>query len=61
HIEGRSKKFLISLDSRVEAIDGSVNLKVKKAKFKVQLIQMPGQHYFKTLRQKLNWGLDIRN
>jgi len=61
HIEGRSKKFLISLDSRVESIDGSVNLKVKKAKFKVQLIQMPGQHYFKTLRQKLHWGLDIRN
>jgi NAD+ kinase len=61
HIEGRSKKFLISLDSRVEAIDGSVNLRVKKGKFKVHLIQMPGQHYFKTLRQKLNWGLDIRN
>ncbi|MGE0588997.1 MAG: NAD kinase [Cyclobacteriaceae bacterium] len=61
HIEGRSKKFLISLDSRVESIDGSVNLKVKKAKFKVHLIQLPGQHYFKTLRQKLNWGLDIRN
>lgn len=61
HIEGRAKKFLISLDSRVEAIDGSVNLKVKKAKFRVHLIQMPGQHYFKTLRQKLNWGLDIRN
>ena len=61
HIEGRSKKFLISLDSRVEAIDGSVNLKIKKAPFKVHLIQMPEQHYFKTLRQKLNWGLDIRN
>lgn len=61
HIEGRSKKFLISLDSRVESIDGSVNLRVKKAKFKVHLIQLPGQHYFKTLRQKLNWGLDIRN
>jgi NAD+ kinase len=61
HIEGRSKKFLISLDSRVASIDGSVNLKVKKGKFKVHLIQIPGQHYFKTLRQKLNWGLDIRN
>lgn len=61
HIEGRSKKFLISLDSRVESIDGTTNLRVKKAKFKVHLIQLPGQHYFKTLRQKLNWGLDIRN
>jgi NAD+ kinase len=61
HIEGRSKNFLVSLDSRVESIDWSVNLKVRKSKFKVHLVQMPGQHYFKTLRQKLNWGLDIRN
>ena len=34
---------------------------MEKADFKVNLIQLPGQHYFKTLRQKLNWGLDIRN
>ena len=60
-IEGRSKKFLVSLDSRFETVDESVKLKVLKEKFKAQLIQLPGQHYFKTLRQKLNWGLDIRN
>jgi len=60
-IEGRSKKFLVSLDSRFETVDESVKLKILKERFKVQLIQLPGQHYFKTLRQKLNWGLDIRN
>lgn len=60
-IEGRSKKFLVSLDSRIATIDSSVVLTVKKADFKVVLIQLEGQHYFKTLRQKLNWGLDIRN
>jgi NAD+ kinase len=60
-IEGRSKRFLVSLDSRVATVDNNVELKVKKADFKVNLIQLPGQHYFKTLRQKLNWGLDIRN
>ncbi len=60
-IEGRSKKFLISLDSRIEAIDESVKLSVRKEKFKVNLVQLKGYHYFKTLRQKLNWGLDIRN
>ncbi|HMP99480.1 MAG TPA: NAD kinase [Cyclobacteriaceae bacterium] len=60
-IEGRSKKFLISLDSRIESIDDSVTLTVKKEKFKINLIQLKGYHYFKTLRQKLNWGLDIRN
>jgi NAD+ kinase len=60
-IEGRSKKFLVSLDSRFEVVDESVKLKIKKEKFKAHLIQLPGQHYFKTLRQKLNWGLDLRN
>ncbi len=60
-IEGRSKKFLVSLDSRFETVDESVKLKVLKERFKAHLIQLPGQHYFKTLRQKLAWGLDIRN
>jgi NAD+ kinase len=60
-IEGRSKKYLVSLDSRFETIDDSVRLVVKKEKFTVKLVILPGHHYFKTLRQKLNWGLDIRN
>ena len=60
-IEGRSKKFLVSLDSRFETVDETVKLKIKKEGFKAHLVQLPGQHYFKTLRQKLNWGLDIRN
>jgi len=60
-VEGRSKKFLISLDSRIAIVDPSVKLKVIRESFNVNLILMEGQHYFKTLRQKLNWGLDIRN
>ncbi|HQQ82490.1 MAG: NAD kinase [Cyclobacteriaceae bacterium] len=60
-IEGRSKKFLVSLDSRFETVDETVKLKLKKERFKAHLVQLPGQHYFKTLRQKLNWGLDLRN
>ena len=60
-IEGRSKRFLVSLDSRISSVDNSVKLIVKRADFSVSLIQLPDKHYFKTLRQKLNWGLDIRN
>ena len=60
-VEGRSRKFLVSLDSRISTIDNSVKLKVVKADFKVNLIQVEGHHYFKTLRQKLHWGLDVRN
>ena len=60
-VEGRSRRFLVSLDSRVSSVDSSIRLKVKKADFKVHLVQLESNHYFKTLRQKLNWGLDIRN
>ena len=60
-VEGRSKKFLVSLDSRIASVDATIELKVTKGDFKVNLIQLEGQHYFKTLRQKLNWGLDARN
>lgn len=60
-IEGRSKQFLLSLDSRYETVDASYQLRVKKEKFTIKLVLLPGYHYFKTLRQKLNWGLDVRN
>jgi NAD+ kinase len=60
-VEGRSKKFIVSLDSRMETVDETAKLMVKKANIKVNLVQLRGQHYFKTLRQKLNWGLDARN
>ncbi|MBL6449727.1 NAD kinase [Fulvivirga sp. 29W222] len=60
-IEGRSKNFLISLDSRFEIVDDSVRLKVVKEDFKAKLVKLKENNYFKTLRQKLNWGLDVRN
>lgn len=60
-VESRSKKFQVSLDSRFETIDGQVSLKLTRAPFRVKLVQLPHHHYFDTLRQKLNWGLDIRN
>ena len=60
-VEGRSKKFIVSLDSRMETVDETAKLMVKKANIRINLVQLRGQHYFKTLRHKLNWGLDARN
>jgi NAD+ kinase len=60
-VEGRSKNYLITLDSRIETGDTSLKLTITKENFKANLIQLEGRHYFKTLRQKLNWGFDIRN
>lgn len=60
-IEGRSDKFMISLDSRSTSISSEVKLQVKKESFSAKLVKLPTYHYFDTLRQKLNWGLDMRN
>ncbi|WP_026953030.1 NAD kinase [Algoriphagus mannitolivorans] len=60
-IEGRADKFMISLDSRSSSISSEVDLSVKKEKFSAKLVKLPHYHFFDTLRQKLNWGYDMRN
>jgi NAD+ kinase len=60
-IEGRAEKFLISLDSRSTSISSEIKLSVQKEKFQAKLVKLPHYHFFDTLRQKLNWGFDMRN
>lgn len=60
-IEGRSRKFLVSMDSRSKSVSASVQLLVKKAPFTTKLVELDNNNYFNTLRNKLNWGLDVRN
>ena len=60
-VEGRSRKYLVSLDSRMASVDNSVELQISKADFNAHLVQLEVNNYFKTLRQKLHWGLDVRN
>ncbi len=60
-IQGRAKSFLVGLDSRFETIDSSMELVVSKSNFSVNMIQIGKRSFFDTIREKLNWGLDIRN
>jgi NAD+ kinase len=60
-IEGRTDKFMISLDSRSTSIASEMKLSVKKEAFSAKLVKLPTYHFFDTIRQKLNWGLDLRN
>jgi NAD+ kinase len=60
-VEGRSEHYLVSLDSRTEVIDSSVELTVRREEFHINLLRLKGQHFFKTIREKLMWGLDRRN
>lgn len=60
-IEGRSKQFMVSLDSRSQSIDDTVQISVRREEFEAKLVRFNNNKYFDTLRHKLNWGLDARN
>ncbi|MDZ7741957.1 MAG: NAD kinase [Bacteroidota bacterium] len=60
-LEGRDKAYFASLDSRSVSIDADQELLIKKCGFKINLVQLENKTFFTTIRDKLNWGLDIRN
>jgi NAD+ kinase len=60
-VESRSNNFLISFDSRSIKVPANIKLAVKKADFKIKLVELKNYNYYETLRKKLNWGLDLRN
>jgi NAD+ kinase len=60
-IEGRSKNFLVSLDSRSRPVEATIQLAIRKESFKARLVRVNGYNFLDTLRYKLNWGLDVRN
>ena len=60
-IEGREDEFLATLDSRTRTISNSTDLKVVKSDFCINLVKFEGQNFYKTIRNKLLWGVDKRN
>lgn len=60
-ISGRSQDYLVLLDSRSRPLSTSVELIIKRADFHINLICIGQRDFFKTIRNKLAWGLDKRN
>ena len=60
-VESRSSNYLVSCDSRTATIDKTMRFSVQKAGFQLNLIRLSNESYLSTLRNKLLWGLDVRN
>lgn len=60
-VEGRSREFILSLDSRAERMRDCCNIRITAGGFKINVIKFPGHNYYETLRNKLGWGEDKRN
>ncbi|NOT92593.1 NAD kinase [Ferruginibacter sp.] len=60
-VEGRTDGFLCTLDSRREFVTKEIQLAVRKEAFGINLIRLNENNFLQTLRNKLSWGLDVRN
>lgn len=60
-VSGREDQYLVSLDSRITSIKNEAVLTIKKTPFQINMVEIPGETFLKTLRNKLLWGEDKRN
>jgi NAD+ kinase len=60
-VSGREEQYLVSLDSRITSVNNNSELKIKKTPFKINMVEIPEESFFRTLRNKLLWGEDKRN
>jgi len=60
-VSGREESHLLSLDSRIATLKNGTIIKVKKADFKIKMIDLLDESFLVTLRKKLLWGEDKRN
>lgn len=60
-VNGRTRKFIATLDFRSAELDSSAEIVVRCAGFKISVLKLKHHNYYSTLRSKLMWGADKRN
>lgn len=59
--EGRDSELLLVLDRRTYSLQKDAEVILTRAPFQLHLVQLEGQNFFNTIRNKMGWGLDRRN
>ncbi|MCB0446227.1 MAG: NAD kinase, partial [Gelidibacter sp.] len=59
-VDGREDQYLISLDSRIATLHNDTIVTIKKAPFKIKMVELISESFIDTLRKKLLWGEDKR-
>jgi NAD+ kinase len=55
-VEGRERRYLISLDSNTKSIPQGTEITVEKAEFMINVIRFENANFLDTIRNKMNWG-----
>lgn len=60
-LEGRERKYLISLDSISKSIPQDEEVLITKAEFLINVVKFEDNNFLDTIRNKMSWGVDKRN
>ena len=60
-VEGRERKYLISLDANTKSIPQGSEVLVQKAEFMINVVRFDDTSFLDTIRNKMSWGMDKRN
>lgn len=60
-LEGRDRKYLISLDGNSKNIKQGEEILITKAEFMINVVKFEKNNFLDTIRNKMMWGLDSRN
>lgn len=59
-VSSRSHTFLVAIDGRSSKLPEGATLRLSRANYMAKIVKRSSTRYFTTLRQKLNWGQDVR-
>ncbi|HKJ47372.1 MAG TPA: NAD(+)/NADH kinase [Balneolales bacterium] len=60
-VQQQEHEVLFSYDGEIcEITQYPFEIEIKRSDFTIDILELPGQSYFETLRTKLMWGLDFR-
>ncbi len=60
-VEGRDRKYLLSLDGCSKSIRQDEKIIIKKADFMINVVRFDDNNFLDTIRNKMLWGIDRRN
>ena len=60
-VECREPDFCVNVDSVARFFKSNSSFTVRKNDFDFNLVRPYSENFLKTIREKLNWGLDVRN
>lgn len=58
HVDTGQQPYVLAADGSSKFIEECLRITIRRAEHTVNLVKLPEQHYFTTIRSKLMWGAD---